>query len=384
MPRSVDIRRAMEDRWNKRLSKHKNLFASDALSGSSPPSVFVGSYGYPRVNVGPMVPPIHGDTSLLDSPERWAGRSLDEIVDYRLSLVRGIQSIRADDPHGRYVQSLQDVAMSSRPADSEIEFERPATPMTSLDGHSAPSGSVGRVRSARFSGPSSERRIERVYYDEDLGADDAVLRLYNDGIEISRIQKCLSMGMLGRKRRLVPTRWSITATDDMISQSLIDQVLDAPVTDSHRVFYFAHMGNLFSVILFPHRWLYEMTEAWYSDGVLGFGSDHEDARGMKHPPAIAGAYFAAKLAVAEYLTRNKIQAGVLILREIRPEYAMPVGVWQVREGVREAMKQKPIVTDSFEHSLDVACMPMSISKHEWLSKGVILRLIKQRTLSDFF
>ena len=92
----------------------------------------------------------------------------------------------------------------------------------------------------------------------------------------------------------------------------------------------------------------------YYDGILGFGSDHEDARGIDHPPAIAGAYFAAKLAVAEYLFKNQIQAGVMILREIRPEYAIPVGVWQVREGIREAMKNKPVIGDDFDNSLHLA------------------------------
>ena len=53
--------------------------------------------------------------------------------------------------------------------------------------------------------------------------------------------------------------------------------------------------------MFPHRWIFEMVEAWYSNGILGFGSDYEDARGINHPPHIAGAYFAAKLAVSEYL-----------------------------------------------------------------------------------
>ena len=68
---------------------------------------------------------------------------------------------------------------------------------------------------------------------------------------------------------------------------------------------------------------------------------------LNHPPNIAGAYFAAKLGVSEYLLKNKIQSGVLIFREIRPEYAIPVGVWQVREGIREAMKQKPKINFRF-------------------------------------
>jgi len=109
-----------------------------------------------------------------------------------------------------------------------------------------------------------------------------------------------------------------------------------------------------------------------------------DARGIDHPPAIAGAYFAAKLGVLEYLSEKKIQAGVIILREIRPEYAIPVGVWQVREGIREAMNQIPIISDNFEHALSLASDKMSISKLEWLAHGNILKLMKQKTISDFF
>lgn len=382
---SRELRAAIEARWREYLSRHGGLFSSDSLSGSSPPSVFVGSHGYPRVAAGPMLPPVHGDTAALDSPESWAGKGLGEIVSYRLSLVRGIRRVPADDPAGRYVEALQEVAMASRPADSEVRFTRAAAPVASIDGESAPFGPAGEVKRASYSGTTPERRIERVYYDRDLGARDAVLDLYDSGVEISRIQRCLSIGMVGRKRRLVPTRWGITATDDMVSDRLVSRILDLDTVDRCRVFRFAHLGNLFSVVLFPHRWMYEMVEAWYSGegGVLGFGSDREGARGIGHPPAIAGAYFAAKLGVAEYLLRHGIQAGVLVLREIRPEYAVPVGVWQVREGVREAMRRDPDVFEGFDQALRSACSTMSVSAKEWMAHGGTARMIRQRTLSDY-
>jgi len=88
---SQEIRRSILSKWHKTLSEYGNLFSSDTVSGTSPPSVFVGSYNYPKVFVGPMVPPIHGDTSLLDNPEKWKGRSLEEIINFRLNLVRGVQ-----------------------------------------------------------------------------------------------------------------------------------------------------------------------------------------------------------------------------------------------------------------------------------------------------
>ena len=381
---SQDIRNSILAKWHESLSKYGNLFSSDSISGTSPPSVFVGSYNYPKVFVGPMVPPVHGDTSLLDNPEKWKGKTLEEIVNFRLNLVRGIQKIPIDATEGKYIENLQEVTMSSKPTDADLIFQKSASSNISLDGESAPFGPVGEIKSAKFSSTSSVKPIEKTFYDKDLKAQDAVLNLYNSGIEISKIQKCFSIGMLGQKRKLVPTKWSITATDDIISKSLVDEVLDYSLIDSCKVFSYSHLGNVFSVVLFPHRWIYEMIEAWYSNGVLGFGSDSEDARGIDHPPAIAGAYFAAKLGVLEYLSKHKIQSGVVILREIRPEYAIPVGVWQVREGIREAMKQNPVISDSFENALNVASQKMSISKTEWLSHGDTLMMMRQKTMSDYF
>ena len=381
---SQNIRRAILARWHESLSIHGNLFSSDSISGTSPPSVFIGSYNYPKVFVGPMVPPVHGDTSLLDSPEQWSGKSLEDIVNFRLSLVRGIQKTSVDNVDGKYIENLQEIVMSSKPLDSDLIFTKSPSQNILLDGESAPFGPIGEIKSAKFSGTIPVKSIEKIYYDKDLNAQDAVVNLYNSGIEISKIQKCFSIGMLGKKRKLVPTRWSITATDDIICKYLTDDVLNYSLIDSCKVFSYAHLGNIFAIVLFPHRWVYEMIEAWYSNGVMGFGSDYEDARGIDHPPAIAGAYFAAKLGVLEYLHKKKIQAGVVILREIRPEYAIPVGVWQVREGIRKAMLQNPVIADNFDHALNLASNMMSISKFEWLSHGNIVGLIKQKTMSDFF
>ncbi|EIJ65943.1 hypothetical protein BD31_I0166 [Candidatus Nitrosopumilus salaria BD31] len=381
---SQNIRRAILSNWHETLSKYGNLFSSDSISGSSPPSVFVGSHNYPKVFVGPMLPPIHGDTSLLDIPEKWKGKSLEEIVNFRLNLVRGIQKISIDQTEGRYIENLQELTMSSKPTDTDMVFSKPTSSNIALDGESAPFGPVGEIASAKFSGTTSIKSIEKTFYDRDLKAEEAVLSLYNSGIEISKIQKCFSIGMLGKKRKLVPTKWSITATDDIISKSLVSEILDYSLIDSCRVFSYEHLGNIFTIVLFPHRWVYEMIEVWHSDDVLIFGSDFEDARGIDHPPAIAGAYFAAKLGVLEYLHKMKIQAGVVVLREIRPEYVIPVGVWQIREGIREAMNQNPEITAIFDDAILLASNRTSISKFEWLSHGNILKLMRQKTLVDYF
>ena len=78
------------------------------------------------------------------------------------------------------------------------------------------------------------------------------------------------------------------------------------------------------------------------------------------------------------------QSGVIIFREIQPNYAVPVGVWQVREGIRKAMKSIPQETHSLNEAIDLATKRMSISKNEWLSHGNMLKLLKQTSMSDFF
>ena len=385
MPRTgSEIRKGIEQNWHEYLSKYANLFSSNEIQGSSPPSVFVGSYGYPKVGIGPMLPPIHGDTQLLDSPEKWIGKNLEEIVNYRLNLVRGIQKTRIEDTSSRFIESLHELAMSSSSIDSEVKFLKSLAPIPSIDGQNAPFGPIGEIKTAKFSTNSSITPIERAYYDTDLNAEDAVMKLYNSGIEISKIQKCFSIGMFGKNRKLVPTKWSITATDQIISNELMSNILNFDLIDQFLVFHFDHLGNMFSVILFPHRWLFEMQEAWHDRNSIGFGSDFENAKGIDHTPTIAGAYFAGKLAVAEYLEKIQKQSGVMIFREIQPEYAVPVGVWQVREGVREAMKRSPQEAFSLNEAIELATKRMSISTNEWLSHGKMLKLIEQTSMSDFF
>ena len=379
-----DIRKGIEQNWHEYLLKYGNLFSSTEIQGSSPPSVFVGSYGYPKVGIGPMLPPVHGDTSLLDSPERWLGKSLEEIINFRLNLVRGIKKTGIEETSGRFIESLHELAMSSGTIDSEIKFLKNPAPFHFLDGQNAPFGPIGEIKSTKFSPNSSIKSIENAYYDADLKAEDAVMKLYNSGIEISKIQKCFSIGMFGKNRKLVPTKWSITATDQIISNDLMRNILEFDIIDRYNIFNFDHLGNLFSIVLFPHRWIFEMQEAWHDKSSIGFGSDYENAKGINHPPSIAGAYFAGKLAVTEYLKKIEKQSGVMIFREIQPEYAVPVGVWQVREGVREAMKQRPQEANSLNEAIDLATKQMSISKNEWLAHGNMLKLVAQTSMPDFF
>jgi hypothetical protein len=73
--------------------KVKHMVDSLKIGGSSPPSVFIGRYGYPKISIGPMIPPVMGDTSVIDTPELWLDRSIDDIVDFRSMLIRGKHAV---------------------------------------------------------------------------------------------------------------------------------------------------------------------------------------------------------------------------------------------------------------------------------------------------
>jgi DNA repair protein NreA len=390
VPTAQEIRKKLEDNWIGFLKENSTKLASETLFGSTPPSVFIGKYGYPNVKVGPMIPPFHGDTTVLDKPEMWLGKNLEDIVNYRLSLVRGVSDISVYATAGRYIESLQELAMASKSAESEALFEkRPIADIEQVKdlGESAPFGPIAPLKSFKTSSLSVDRRLEDAYYDKDLHAAEAVVDLYQEGVEVSRIHRVLSVGMLGlkNKRRLVPTRWSITATDDIISVSLVKSLVFYPQIDHFEVYKYSHLGNHYSVILIPDDiWSFEMKEVWFdNNGNIGMGMDFEDARGLDHYPSIAGAYFAARLGIAEHLSKRRRKAAALSLREIHPDYVMPVGVWQIREGIREALKTHKSEFETFEKALNFACISLSTSKKEWVKGSKIFKLNEQRRITDF-
>ena len=390
MPAAKEIRKKLEDNWIEFLKENSTKLASKTLSGSTPPSVFIGRYGYPNVKVGPMIPPFHGDTTVLDKPEMWLGKNLEDIVNYRLSLVRGVSDISVYSTSGRYIESLQELAMASKSAESEAIFEK--RPIADIEqekdlGESGPFGPIAPLKSFKTASLSVDKRLEDAYYDKDLHAAEAVVDLYQEGVDVSRIHRVLSTGMLGlkKKRRLVPTRWSITATDDIISVSLVKSIVFFPQIDHFEVYKYSHLGNHYSVILIPDDiWSFEMKEVWFdNNGNIGMGMDFEDARGLDHYPSIAGAYFAARLGISEHLSKRRRKAAALALREIHPDYVMPVGVWQIREGIREAMKTEKSEFETFEEALKFACISLSTSKKEWIRGSKIFKLNEQRRIIDF-
>ncbi|MFB6245561.1 MAG: hypothetical protein ABEJ03_04420, partial [Candidatus Nanohaloarchaea archaeon] len=197
------------------------------FKGASPPSVFIGSHGYPKVSAGVLSPQKPGNTELMDSPDEWCRRgfSIEKVASLRTSLVNSRKKVKVDETTG-FLDSAREVAMARKPVDMEVSLN--AKPGSSIaGGRVKPVSASGDVSQLRLTeNPSVDRSVESMFYDTDAKSETAVEELYSNGVSKYGIQQSFSTGMLGKEenRELVPNRWSITATDDIISRKLREKV----------------------------------------------------------------------------------------------------------------------------------------------------------------
>ena len=377
------------------LLKAFPLLKNMDVEGASPPGVFVGRIGYPYVYAGPLVPPVHEDTSLYDIPELWFGKPIEEIVRFRSMLIRGKHRVHVKkfEKAGDVIEKTRELALAVKPVDVELELKKKPKGFILLDDEVQPFGPSAPIKRLRIGNAQWDNQIEKAYYDTDLKATEAVLELYKKGVFVTRIQRAFSIGAFGleKRRRLVPTRWSITAVDSIISKELIEKIKDFPEIGEFRVYESRYLDNRFEVLMIPRAWSYEAIEAWYprtlwnpdNKGIVMF-SDWEGYDGRTTYAAIGGCYYAARLAVCEHLIKEKRQAKVVVLREAHPGYIMPVGVWQVRENVRNALRNPPVRFSSLNEALSYIAGRFDIPIQYWIRKSKLIREeMFQKRLTEF-
>ncbi|MEM2900222.1 MAG: Nre family DNA repair protein [Thermoplasmata archaeon] len=380
---------------NYRVAK---IFDVLELAGSTPPSVFVGRFGYPKIELGPLVPPILGDTSILDAPEHWLGKgySIDDIVSFRTQLVRGKITANVYDVEngGKLIDITREVALAARPIDLEVSFTKKPSGNIFLDDEAAPFGPSAEIANLSSGNVKIDFRIEKTMSDRDLNAKDAILYLYQNGTNLSTIQRAFSIGAFGekKKRRFVPTRWSITAVDSILGLELLAKTKTYPIINEYRVYESLTIDNRFIVILLPSCWSYELVEAWYPKTTWNaFGnsivifSDHEGYNGRKTYAKIGGCYYAARLAVNELLEREKRQAACIVLRETYPGHILPLGVWNVRENVRRALSGSYMKFQNLKDTLNYISTRLKIGIERWVKNSALLHeAISQKKIDEYF
>jgi len=347
----------------------RNLGCISKLDSASPPSVFVGSkLKYPLVNVG-ILSPLERDEDawVYDAEKYWADNDfqIQDVVQLRDSLLNSRFQSQVQDSriNKKFVQIAQEIAIASKPVDVEIELKKRVRVGRKTDRVVTPQGMRAPLKKARVtSNVKIDRKVDRVINDE-LKAAQGIEYLYKNKFDVYILNKILSVGVLGLKKnkRFVPTRWSITATDDTIGKQILRRVRDYKWIEDYELFFGEFMGNQYMILLFPNVFSYELFElyfpgsSWNPTNELKASTDFESFNGRKtYASATAGGYYATRLGVLEYLDKIKRQAGVLVMRLETPTYWASLGVWVVRESVRKAIVRGGMKFDSKQELIDAA------------------------------
>lgn len=371
------------------------VISGNSVFGASPPAVFVGSFGYPRVSAGPLIPPLanESEASVFEDTSAWANMQIEDIISMRSRMVRANTNFHVKDAHSKenpLLVKAQELALSRKPVDTEAWFFKAPKQELKFDAVLTPMGPSGLVKNFELAeNPNVPKKVDYLVYDTDARAKDAVLELYKGDIPAEHITRLFSIGLLGKERKIVPTRWSITAVDDMAGKELADRIKDFPWVSGIQLFSGTHFGNHFEVLILPQAYAFELIEIWLPKAVWSgesswIGEDSESYDGKKGYSPLAGGYYASRLPVLEYLTEIKRQASVFVLREITPDYWAPLGVWVVREGMRKALRNPPKKFDSLEAAVSDLAGRISTSKSEWMQQAKMLSDFRFQTTLDFF
>lgn len=366
---------------------------------SSSPAPFVGRFGYPNISAGILAPPEQRqDAWMYDAPRFWSsqGFGIDEIVGLRSSLINSRFRINVRQTN-KFLEISQEVGMASKPVDLEVKLDRKPKFRISFKPELAPMGPNARLENVSItSNPKISQKVDKVVDDSHLKARDALVYLYKSGFDENFLTKILSVGTLGLKfnRRLVPTKFSITAVDDILGKDLIDKIKNHNEID-YTVYFGGYLGNYFLIMFFPRPWSYELFEmylpraGWNISDEVRYSTDHEFYEGRKnYAEQCAGGYYANRLPILEKLDELKKQGTVLTFRFISGEYFVPLGVFVVREATRKALSSKPLNFGSMELMLKYAQAlikkKFSFDISVLIKKSKVIKLIKtQSRLTDF-
>jgi hypothetical protein len=374
-----------------KITTIKDSFPTDAIAP------FVGRFSYPNISMGILAPPQpEEDSSLYDAPRLWSSKNftIPRIIDFRSSLINSRTSFNIK-AKSSFLDLTQEIAMSSKPVNAEIKLREKPKFRLNLSSYIAPTGPRAALKKATLTqNPKIPRHVEKVFSDTDLKATDALVYLYKKNFDENFLSRLLSVGSIGLKpnRKLVPTRWGITATDDTLSRSLIEEIKNYP--EANPTAYFgSYLGNHYLLLFFPAVWSYELFETYAGSkqfcGQCSYMTDYEPYGGRRNYAAeTAGGYYTVRLAVAEKLKQLKRQASVLALRFITADYTLPLGVWVTREAARKALQSRPIEFSSQELMLAYARKlikkKFNYDADVLLAKSILLRnIIHQVKLSKF-
>lgn len=366
--------------------KHSKLFQNikkiSGFSGSSPPEVFIGKWDYPNVYIGVLSPQNEfGNTQSLSSQEFWHKNRLDipDILSLRAKLIYGRAKSNVKKPLSKegIIPSLQEIAMSSNSVSTDFQLEKPVIEKNKEhEPYSSVISRAASVKSIKLSeNPKIHQKMDYLTNDSDAKSQTAMLELEKADIPTASIIQVLSAGLLGKQiqRKLVPTRWAITAVDDTLSKNKLKKIKYFQEISEISVFTSEYLGNHYEFMLLPDKFSFEVIEINQNNQNAEW-HDYESFFGRKtYAESVTGAYYANRLALCEYLEKIQRQCSCIVFREINPEiYTQSMGVGILRQISREAFKNPPQKFSSIQEAISSIQGRIKLPVSIFSKKSIIL------------
>ncbi|AWR97777.1 hypothetical protein DFR86_09605 [Acidianus sulfidivorans JP7] len=378
------------ERFRSTIDVVNKIYNKDLIQGSTPPSAVISEKNYPNVKLLFNIPPeVTGDEAKkYEDPKGWWGKaSIYEIINYRSALISNILDVKISDPWKLYEKEISLSSVSEKPVSSESKITSSIQPKLKFDGYLAPRGPTANSEQIKITeNPKIAEVLDKLIFD-DVKAEKGIIKLYESGYDLYKIINATSLGLLGIKknRKLVPTRWAITAVDSTIGKNLLDKITNYKEINEVLVFYQKYLGNYFHIILYPSKYNVIWIEIWHP---LTLWTNELVVSELKENfwgeyTFMDGGYMAARLSVLEYLEKIRRQSGIIIVREITNEYFAPLGNWHIRETVKNAMENKIAKFDNLKEALSFINTRLQ-SKIDLTELKSIKSILSQKNIEDFF
>jgi hypothetical protein len=356
-------------------------------------NVFVGKFGYPDINVGLLNINEPKKDEAIDNPLLWSKDEYDinHIIQLRSNLINSNFKAQIKGFNDRFMDLVKDVSLTDRPVDTEISLEKKPQFKLTFNQDTTPFGPSIKLEKARITeNIHVPTKVDKIVND-DLKASEGLTELHKKGYDEYYLTKVFSVGNLGlnANKKLVPTRWSITAVDDTLGKDIIKEIKDYHIVNKYQLYFGGHLGNNYLVMFLPEVWSYELFEMMTSSHPNTAMHDYENYYGRKeYAMETAGGYYAARFSILNRLKSDKRQATVLALRLVTNDYWAPLGVWVVREAVKKAMNSKPLEFDTKEemisYTLNLAKKQFDYDLSPMIKNSELLKQIRiQKKISEY-
>jgi hypothetical protein len=348
-----------------------------------PASSIVGEKNYPNIRVHSIS---NGDkNSTYKKTSLIVKNTYDEIVKLKAKNILGSTSnLNIKNKKEKIKEEISDIYKAKNDVnfashfEKELNFDRVLTSkITGIMGSKNELISLHATENI-----SIKKRIDK-YTNEDIKSKEIIIDLYKRGYNEHQIINLLSLGEFGYefRKKLVPTRWAISAYDKSIESYLHKKILDYKLINNYELYTYKDKGNFFLIILFPEYFCSEIIETFNNNIEKDFVQFDNKLR--YKDPQTAGGFYATKLGIFENLNHRKKQSAFISIRII-DGYDIPLGVVFVRESVREAMKKKIFETSKLD-ILDKYIMDNFLEHYNHFKNSkVLVEINRQKRLDKWF